>query len=63
MALIAACVSFVITLLYFKRRLAIIMNKSVNGLSNNLYMYILGTLLNQGQYYNNNNSNHIHWWI
>jgi hypothetical protein len=58
MALIAACVAFVITLFYFKRRLAFIMNlNSASGLSNNLYMYILGTLLNQGQYYNNNISN------
>jgi hypothetical protein len=61
MALIAACVAFVITLLYFKRRLTFITNlNSVSGLNNyNLYMYILGTLLNQGQY-NNNISKHIH---
>ena len=50
MALIAACVSFVVTLLHFKRQLTFIRNlNSVSGLSNNLYMYILGTLLNQGQ--------------
>jgi len=62
MALIAACVAFVITLFYFKRQLTFITNlNSVSGLNNyNVYIYILGTLLSQGQYYDNNNSNHIH---